>query len=125
MDVDDALRRTLERLTEKVAALEARVAQLTAENTALKAQVADLNSRLGTTSRNSSKPPSSDPPGFTRKPKKKSKRRPGGQPGHKRHERELLPPDEVDEVVAVHPSACEHCGKRLARLDGEAVSCKP
>jgi len=48
---------------------DARIAELEGEVAALKAQVAELLARLGQTSQNSSKPPSSDPPGAPRSPK--------------------------------------------------------
>lgn len=55
--------------------------------------------RMQRNSSTSSKPPSSD---ITKPPKGGSsgggkKRKPGGQPGHKKHERELFKPDEVDD----------------------------
>ena len=43
-----------------IAALQAEIVQLRAENAALLGRLADLERRLGLTSRNSSKPPSSD-----------------------------------------------------------------
>ncbi len=56
--------------------------------------------RMQRTSATSSKPPSSD---ITKPPKGggpgrgKNKRKPGGQKGHKKHQRELFKPDEVDD----------------------------
>ena len=80
---------------------------LRAENAALKSRVAELETRiaalearLGVNSRNSSKPPSADPPNVAARPKKKpSGRKPGGQPGHKGTTRSLLPPEEVDRII--------------------------
>lgn len=66
-------------LLERIAELEAKIARLTRD------------------SRTSSKPPSSD----VVKPQPKGRRRkrkPGGQQGHRMHERELLPAERVDEV---------------------------
>jgi len=84
---------------------------------ALEAQVEELKRRLGMNSQNSSKPPSSDAPDAQpRKSKGGAKRKPGGQAGHEGYHRELLPVEEVDKVVPVKPSACEHCGRKL---DGE------
>jgi len=61
-------------------------------------------------SSNSSRPPSSDPPGMKKaKGKTKSKRNQGGQPGHKGKNRKLLPPEEMDEIHDVFPEHCEHC----------------
>src|SRR3954471_3897632 len=69
-----------------------RVEQLEAENR-------DLKARLGLNSSNSSKPPSTDPPDRKRKPPvPPSGRRRGGQPGHRRHDRPLVPPDRVDQL---------------------------
>ncbi|WP_240356233.1 DUF6444 domain-containing protein, partial [Myxococcus eversor] len=64
-------------------------------------RIAELEARLRSTSRNSSKPPSSDPPGTLPRKSEPTGRKPGGQPGHKGSKRELLPPDRVSEVVAV------------------------
>src|SRR5207237_1397660 len=45
--------------------------------------------------------------------KKKSKREPGGQPGHPPHLKELLPPERVDHVERFVPSQCEYCQATL------------
>src|SRR4051812_2314940 len=98
-----------------LAELLARVEKLEAENR-------DLKARLGLNSSNSSKPPSSDPPNRKRKPPvPKGGRRRGGQPGHRRHERPLVPPDQVDEVVECRPSHCDACATPLAGTDGEPL----
>ena len=78
----------------KIASLRERIARLEAEN-------AELRARLNQNSRNSSKPPSSDPPGVARQPKEPTGRHRGGQPGHKVRKRERLPPNRV---VPVPPS---------------------
>lgn len=73
-----------------------------------------LEQRANQTSQNSSRPPSSDPPSVKRPPPRKpSGRKPGGQPGHEGNHRELLPVEEVDEVVEHWPEACEGCHERL------------
>jgi transposase len=83
------------------------------------ARIAELEARLRSTSRNSSKPPSSDPPGAPPRKSEPTGRKPGGQPGHKGHKRELLPPDKVSEVVAVPaPERCTGCTGPLLRLEG-------
>jgi transposase len=92
-----------------------RIEKLEAENRALKA-------RLGLNSSNSSKPPSSDRPGPKRKPPApKSGRSRGGQPGHRRHERPLVPADQVDEVIDCRPPRCEGCDAPLAGTDPEPL----
>jgi len=93
---------------------DARIAALEAEVAALKAQVAELLARLNQNSRNSSQPPSSDPPGTPRQPKEPTGRARGGQPGHKGHKRERLP---ADRVVPLIPSHCGRCHRRLHGRD--------
>jgi transposase len=85
--------------------------------TALATEVANLRERIGRSSRNSSKPPSSDGPGFKPPERRKaSGRKRGGQPGHPGSGPEPLPIERVDEVVEYHPEACRRCG---TLLDGE------
>ena len=78
----------------------------------LEAEVA----RLKSNSTNSSKPPSSDHPGIQRPAQKPSGNKRGGQPGHKGHQRKLLPPEDVTTFVPLVPTQCEGCG---AGLNGE------
>lgn len=86
----------------------------------LRAEVAALNEALAKSSRNSSKPPSSDGPRAKARPKKpRSGRKPGGQPGHKRHERVLVPSEKVHEVVPCLPKHCEACAGLLHGQDPE------
>jgi len=51
------------------------------------------------------KPASDSTPTETVKPKRK----PGGQPGHPPHLKQLLPPERVQRVVPVLPATCRHC----------------
>jgi transposase len=80
----------------------------------LERRVAELETRLGVNSSNSSLPPSADPLGAP-KPvhKKKSKRQPGGQPGHPPQLRQLLPPQRVNYFVPLVPKQCERCAAAL------------
>ena len=90
--------------------LRALVAKQAAQMQQLKARIAESELELAKSrkdSSTSSKPPSSDiinPPKPNKKPGRRKKRRPGGQPGHKQHLREPLPPERVDETV-VHEIA--------------------
>jgi transposase len=67
----------------------------------------------------SSKPPSSDGLAGEQRPRgnrgKKSRRKPGGQPGHRGHWRGLAPLSRVDRVIEVFPPKCRHCDSRLSR----------
>lgn len=100
-------------------AAQAVIVALAQQVAALSAQVRELQARLGQTSSNSSRPPSSDPPGA--KPGKRappvgpSGRRPGGQPGHAAHQRALLPLERVDAVAQHWPARCAACGGDLDR----------
>ena len=62
----------------------------------------------------SSKPPSSDivkpPKPPPKKGGSKKKRKIGGQPGHAKHERKPLPPEEVDRAFEYSLCGCEKCG---------------
>lgn len=94
-------------------AVRAAIQGLEATVALLQERVRELEARLAQNSTNSSKPPSSDPPGVVRPGKKPKGRKRGGQPGHRGHHRALLPPERVEEVEHV-PEACEHCGHSLA-----------
>jgi transposase len=82
-------------------------------------QIADLERQLALrkqNSTNSSKPPSSD--GLAGEPRlrgrrEKSRRKAGGQPGHRGAHRPLAPAEKVTEVRTVLPEQCQHCGHHL------------
>jgi transposase len=109
----------LEKALERIAHLEEENRQLREENRQLREENRALKERLNLNSSNSSKPPSSDAPGTPRTPKKSSGRRPGGQPGHKKHERALLPPEAVQHFVELVPRTCRGCKGRLRGSDAE------
>lgn len=103
----DAVVELCAKLVAQVEGLSARIEALAAENAALRA-------RLGTNSRNSSKPPSSDGPGVKPHPKSQrpaTGRKPGGQPGHAGHTLGLV--DEPDEVQVHTPARCRSCDQSL------------
>ena len=90
----------------------AKLLEYDAETEKLKGKIAQLEKD----STNSSKPPSSDnPQDKNQQPKtdNKEKRKPGGQPGHKGSMRELIPVEEVDNLVHYYPEKCNNCGKAL------------
>jgi transposase len=89
---------TLLRMSARIDELERKVASLTRDSS------------------NSSKPPSSDGPAAkpeARRPVKSKKRKRGGQPGHKGSNRELIPAEEVDDIIPIFPESCDSCGAAL------------
>lgn len=114
------LLREHQRLTAENAALQQENAALKHENVQLKKQVLELTEKvaqLSKTSRNSSKPPSSDitkPPGSnggTGGGNGRKRNRPGGQPGHAGANHAPFPPDKIDQTTDLFPEACA-CGCR-------------
>ena len=101
----------------------AHIAQQDREISALKADVATLKAELAAlrkTPRNSSLPPSSEHPHAKPLPKKThSQKKRGGQPGHARHERPLIPVEDCPKVIPLKPSACRRCGEKLRGDDPE------
>src|SRR5262245_2646310 len=97
---------------EENVALKAEIAALREQVRTLLVEVQQLRGQLAKDSHNSSKPPSSD--GVVRKPKslrKKTGRKPGGQPGHPGHQVRLVA---VPDTVVVHrPPHCESCQQAL------------
>lgn len=88
----------------------------------LTARVAELEAKLGKDSTNSSKPPSlTHPHAKPPSPKPKSGRQRGGQPGHHKHERALIPSDECQGVIPCVPAECRRCGKELTGADPEPI----
>src|SRR5271154_3029620 len=90
-----------------IAALEQRIHEL-------EARIQELEARLGQHSGNSSRPPSTDPPGAPPPARsKRTGRKRGGQPGHDKHERALVPPEKVTRTHVLKPAACRRCSKAL------------
>jgi transposase len=113
------LRRENAALRAENAALRAANAALQAERAVLHERVQELEARLGQTSANSSRPSSSDPPQTPARPKAPpSGRKRRGQPGHRGAFRALLPVEQVDEIVAVVPERCRHCGQPFSEAVG-------
>jgi transposase len=84
----------------------------------LEARISDLEARLKLNSTNSSKPPSSDPIGMKRKPPTPpSKKKRGGQPGRRKAQRPLVPPEQVHETFECKPTNCRRCGHDLEGQD--------
>jgi transposase len=91
-----------------IAQLQARVAALEARCAELDRLVVDLARKLQDKDLPSSSPRSQDS-AAPLPVKKPSGRKPGGQPGHPPHLKQLLPPERVTQTVTLLPSRCEHC----------------
>jgi transposase len=121
----------VEFLLELTAGFEERAARYEAQVERLEARIARLEEQARSSSRTSSKPPSGDPPKTRQQRraearakakellKKDVKREAGGQPGHRGSGRELLPEDQMEEIVDHYPEACGGCGHEFS--DGEKV----
>jgi transposase len=93
------------------------VEQLCAQIAELAARVKELEDRLATNSRNSSKPPSSDGPAKqTRSLRQPSTKKSGGQPGHPGTT--LKQVAEPDQVLTHAPEQCASCGAVLTEVAG-------
>jgi transposase len=84
----------------------------------LDARVAELEDRLNKTPRNSSPPPSSQHPhAKPAPPKERSGKQRGGQPGHAKHDRALIPVEQCTDVVPLIPETCRRCSEPLTGSD--------
>jgi len=111
---DDRIEEQARRIEEQAR----QIAVLIAQVNTLTAKVADLEEKLRKSSRNSSKPPSSDgPKSPPRAPKTSTGRKPGGQEGHDKHDRPLVPSEKVNKRVVLRPKRCRGCGHGLVGED--------
>src|ERR1035437_2534131 len=103
---NERLLRENEELRRKVAEREQQIAEREKQIADAEKQIADLERQLAgrkKNSTNSSKPPSSDGLAGEQRPrgrKSKSKRKPGGQPGHPGHHRRLVASAEVSATAS-------------------------
>jgi transposase len=119
---DQQIRRQAEEIAKQqkqIADAEKQIADAEKQIADAEKQIADLERQLALrkqNSTNSSKPPSSD--GLAGEPRqrgrrKKSRRKAGGQPGHRGAYRPLVPVERVDQIQSVLPEQCQHCGHAL------------
>ena len=84
---------------------------------ALEAKVAELEGRL----HDLIKPPvpPRPAPALPKAPaKQRTGKKPGGQPGHPPHLKQLVPPERVNTTVPFIPATCAHCQTPLPREAG-------
>ena len=124
----EQLHRENERLLREIEELRRKVAEREEQIAEREKQIADLERQLAGRKKNSthsSKPPSSD--GLageqrSRGRKRKSKRKPGAQPGHPGHHRPLVPSAAVNAIEVVLAKQCGHCGEDLPHKVGKATT---
>jgi transposase len=115
-----AVQRLMVALWQENQALKQQIMSLREQMDSLQAQVERLNEQVHQNSRNSSKPPSSDPPQQRKAPQREPGKRPrGGQKGHRGKGRGLNPLAQVSRVVVSKPSSCQRCGALLLGQDPE------
>ena len=108
----------IDRLRARDVAWQRQVESLTALVMKLTARVQELEAQLRKSSRNSSKPPSSDGPAVPARPAKTpTGRKRGGQPGHERSVRPLEPAEKARTVVDCIPERCGACSRKLHGRD--------
>ena len=115
-DANERLKQEVERLRRELAERERQLAQQAKRIADLERQLALRNQNSTTTS----KPPASD--GLAgqqrvRGRRRKSRRTPGGQPGHPGHSRALVPVERVKTFVDLVPDRCGHCHRTLRAGD--------
>jgi transposase len=103
--------------------LSARIAELEAENAELRARIEQLERQAkGKTPQNSSLPPSSQHPhARPQPPRRKSKKKRGGQFGHEKHERPLIPSEQCAKTIPLRPTECRRCGAKLSGSDPQPL----
>jgi len=115
-DTEEQLKQEVERLRRELAERERQIAEHMK-------RIADLERQLALRQQNSttsSKPPSSD--GLAGRQRErgrrtKSRRRPGGQPGHAGHTRALVPIERVNDFFDLVPDTCRQCQRALHARD--------
>lgn len=89
---------------------QATIRKLNSQIALLEGELRQARPEAPATARNSSLPPSANPPGTPKPVVKKPTGRPtGAQRGHKGHGRKLLPLEQVNHIVPHRPTECEHC----------------
>ena len=101
----------------RIGELEARLANVEAKVLEQARLIVDLAKKLQ--DRDLPKSGTAGPPDISKPAAKKpSQRKPGGQPGHPPHLKQMLPPQRVAEFVPIVPEQCDHCQHALPAKSG-------
>ena len=87
----------------------------------LEKRIEELERLLGMNSKNSSKPPSSDPPGMPAELPRRRRKKRGARNGHQPHLRELLPQEFVKKHIHLRPDVCTCGSTNLKDTDQEPL----
>ncbi len=87
----------------------------------LEKRIEELERLLGMNSKNSSKPPSSDPPGMSIVLPKRRRKKRGARNGHQPFMRKLLPPNMVKQRFELKPDVCTCGGTNLEKTSEEPL----
>ena len=106
-----SVKKLVEEMAQHIGQLEKKLAEL-------EAQQQQLLEKINRTSKNSSVPPSSDPPSAPKSQlQRKSGKKRGGQPGHEGHSRSLYSVEQCESVTDHYPEKCVCCGGKLGGED--------
>lgn len=100
---------------------DAYIKHLEEENARLKERIEELERLLGMNSKNSSKPPSSDPPTVSPVWPKRQRKKRGAKSGHPPYLRELLPPEKVTQRIELNPQVCPCGSTNLEKTNDEPL----
>jgi hypothetical protein len=120
-------KRTISELEKNLTERERKLAERDEEIREKDERIADLDRQLSgrkKDSTDSSKPPSSDGPAAgkrTHPQRPKSKRKPGGQPGHPGRCRNLVPIEQVKQVIRMLADSCKRCKRRFTEREKQAA----
>ena len=100
---------------------DAYIKQLEEENAQLKKRIEELERLIGMNSKNSSMPPSSDPPGMSAELPKHRRKKRGARNGHQPHLKAFLPQEFVKEHIHLKPDVCTCGSTNLKDTDQEPL----
>ena len=101
--------------------LENKVVELEKRIETLEKYIEKLEKFLGMNSKNSSKPPSSDPPGMPAESPKHRRKKRGAKNGHQPHLKSLLPQEFVKKHIHLKPDVCTCGGTNLKDTDQQPL----